>query len=56
MAARAKSRAFIAKGILGENDLFESIINNLKIKEASGTILDDIFIPFNKEKLISDLD
>ncbi|MFW9898523.1 MAG: DUF1464 family protein [Candidatus Thorarchaeota archaeon] len=51
----AQGAAFIAKGILGENDLFESIINNLKIKEASGTILDDIFIPFNKEKLISDL-
>ncbi len=52
----AQGAAFIAKGILGKEDLYESIINNLKIKEASGTILDDIFIPFNKEKLISDLD
>ena len=52
----AQGAAFIAKGILGKEDLYESIINNLKIKEASGTILDDIFIPFNKEKLIGDLD
>ncbi|MCK4380353.1 MAG: DUF1464 family protein [Candidatus Lokiarchaeota archaeon] len=50
----AQGAAFIANGILGGR--FESIINNLKIKEASGSILDDIFIPFEKEKLISDLD
>jgi len=50
----AQGAAFIANGILGGK--FESIINNLKIKEATGSILDDIFIPFEKEKLISDLD
>ncbi|MFX0034685.1 MAG: DUF1464 family protein [Candidatus Hermodarchaeota archaeon] len=50
----AQGAAFIANGILGGE--FESIINNLKIKEAAGSILDDIFIPFEKEKLISDLD
>ncbi|MFX1385579.1 MAG: DUF1464 family protein [Promethearchaeota archaeon] len=50
----AQGAAFIANGILGGN--FEPIINNLKIKEATGSILDDIFIPFEKEKLISDLD
>lgn len=50
----AQGAAFIANGILGGK--FEPIINNLKIKEATGSILDDIFIPFEKEKLISDLD
>jgi len=50
----AQGAAFIANGILGGR--FEPIINNLKIKEANGSILDDIFIPFEKEKLISDLD
>ncbi len=50
----AQGAAFIADGILGGR--FEPIINNLKIKEANGSILDDIFIPFDKDKLISDLD
>ena len=50
----AQGAAFIANGILGGR--FEPIINNLKIKEASGSILDDIFIPFEKDKLTSDLD
>ncbi len=50
----AQGAAFIANGIL--RGRFEPIINNLKIKEATGSILDDIFIPFEKEKLISDLD
>jgi predicted butyrate kinase (DUF1464 family) len=50
----AQGAAFIANGILGGR--FEPIIKNLKIKEATGSILDDIFIPFEKEKLISDLD
>lgn len=50
----AQGAAFIANGILGGR--FEPIINNLKIKEATGSILDDIFIPFEKEKLLSDLD
>jgi len=52
----AQGAAFIAKGVLGGDDVCNSIINNLKIKQASGTVLDDIFIPFNKEKLLSDLD
>ncbi|MFX1389621.1 MAG: DUF1464 family protein [Promethearchaeota archaeon] len=50
----AQGAAFIADGILGGK--FEPIIENLKIKEASGSILDDIFIPFEKDKLVSDLD
>jgi len=50
----AQGAAFIANGIL--KGRFEPIINNLKIKEATGSILDYIFIPFEKEKLISDLD
>ena len=50
----AQGAAFIANGILGGR--FEPIIDNLKIKEATGSILDDIFIPFEKEKLMSDLD
>ncbi|MFW9899951.1 MAG: DUF1464 family protein [Candidatus Thorarchaeota archaeon] len=50
----AQGAAFIADGILGGR--FEPIIDNLKIKEANGSILDDIFIPFEKDKLISDLD
>jgi predicted butyrate kinase (DUF1464 family) len=50
----AQGAAFIANGISGGR--FESIINNMKIKEASGSILDDIFIPFEKDKLIRDLD
>lgn len=50
----AQGAAFIANGILGGD--FEPIINNLKIKQASGSILDDIYIPFEKEKWIRDLD
>jgi predicted butyrate kinase (DUF1464 family) len=50
----AQGAAFIANGILGGR--FEPIIKNIKLKEASGSILDDIFIPFEKEKWISDLD
>jgi predicted butyrate kinase (DUF1464 family) len=50
----AQGAAFIANGILGGR--FEPIIKNLKLQEASGSILDDIFIPFEKDKLISDLD
>ncbi|MHA1291220.1 MAG: DUF1464 family protein [Promethearchaeota archaeon] len=49
----AQGAAFIANGILGGK--FEPIINNLKIKEASGSILDDIYIPFDKEKIINNL-
>lgn len=50
----AQGAAFIANGLIGGR--FEPIIDNLKIKEATGSILDDIFIPFEKEKLMSDLD
>ncbi len=49
----AQGAAFIANGLLGGR--FEPIISNLKIREANGSILDDIFIPFEKDKLISDL-
>ena len=50
----AQGAAFIANGLLGGK--YEQIVNNLHIKEASGTILDDIYIPFNKERLLSDID
>jgi predicted butyrate kinase (DUF1464 family) len=49
----AQGAAFIANGLLGGE--FEPIVRNLKIKDAKGSILDDIFIPFDKEKLLSDL-
>ncbi|MFX0073251.1 MAG: DUF1464 family protein, partial [Candidatus Hermodarchaeota archaeon] len=45
----AQGAAFIANGLLGGE--FEPIIRNLKIKEAKGSILDNIYIPFNKNKL-----
>ncbi len=50
----AQGASFIANGLLGGE--FEPIVNNLKIKEAKGSILDDIFIPFKKDNIISDLD
>jgi predicted butyrate kinase (DUF1464 family) len=50
----AQGAAFIANGILGGE--FEPIITNLQLKNASGSILDDIFIPFEKEKILRDLD
>ncbi|MFX1360060.1 MAG: hypothetical protein ACFE8T_06930 [Promethearchaeota archaeon] len=43
----------MANGLLGGR--FKPIIDNLKIKEATGSILDDIYIPFDKKKLLSDL-
>ncbi|MGB5911694.1 MAG: DUF1464 family protein [Promethearchaeia archaeon] len=49
----AQGAAFIANGLLGGR--FNPIIENLKIKEATGSILDDIYIPFDKKKLLSDL-
>ena len=49
----AQGAAFIANGLLGGE--FGSIVNNLKIKEAKGSVLDDIYIPFDKNKLLSDL-
>jgi predicted butyrate kinase (DUF1464 family) len=42
----AQGAAFIANGLLGGE--FEPIISNLKIKEAKGSILDDLYIPFDK--------
>lgn len=42
----AQGAAFIANGLLGGE--FEPIINNMKIKEAKGSILNDIYIPFDK--------
>ena len=50
----AQGAAFIANGILGGE--FEPIITNMQLKKASGSILDDIFIPFEKEKILRDLD
>ncbi len=50
----AQGATFIANGLLGGR--FKYIINNLKIKQASGSILDNIFIPFDKDNLMSDLD
>ncbi|MFW9771861.1 MAG: DUF1464 family protein [Candidatus Thorarchaeota archaeon] len=46
----AQGAAFIANGLLGGK--FKPIIDNLKIKEATGSILDDIYIPFDKKKFI----
>jgi predicted butyrate kinase (DUF1464 family) len=49
----AQGAAFIANGLLkGE---FQPITDNMKIKEAAGSILDDIYIPFDKDRLVSDL-
>jgi predicted butyrate kinase (DUF1464 family) len=50
----AQGATFIANGLLGGE--FAPIIDNLKIREAKGSILDDIFIPFKKDNLVSDLD
>ena len=50
----AQGAAFIANGLMGGT--FEPIINNMKLNEASGSIIDDIFVPFDKDKLVSDLD
>ncbi|MFO8017812.1 MAG: DUF1464 family protein [Promethearchaeia archaeon] len=45
----AQGAAFIANGLLdGE---YEPIIDNLKLKEASGSILDDIYIPLDNKEL-----
>ena len=50
----AQGAAFIADGLLGGK--FKPVINNLRIKDAKGSVLDDIFIPFNKDNLMSDSD
>ena len=48
----AQGAAFIANGLLdGE---FGPIVNTLKIKEVKGSVLDDIYIDFDKSKLLSD--
>ncbi len=49
----AQGAAFIANGLFGGE--FAPIVNNLKIKEAEGSVLDDIYISFDKNKLLSDL-
>jgi predicted butyrate kinase (DUF1464 family) len=50
----AQGAAFIANGLMkGE---FEPIVDNLKLKEASGSILDDIYIPFDKTHMMSDFE
>ncbi|TXT66183.1 MAG: Butyrate kinase [Promethearchaeota archaeon] len=43
----AQGAAYIANGLLGGK--YEPIIKNLEIRNASGSVLDDIFIPFNKD-------
>jgi predicted butyrate kinase (DUF1464 family) len=42
----AQGAAFIASGLLGGK--YKSIIENLKLKEASGTVLDYIYIPYER--------
>ncbi|MBY9007449.1 MAG: DUF1464 family protein [Candidatus Lokiarchaeota archaeon] len=49
----AQGAAFIANGLLEGKS--KSIVDNLKIKESSGSILDDIYVPFNKERFNSDV-
>jgi predicted butyrate kinase (DUF1464 family) len=48
----AQGAAFIANGLIGGQ--FKQIVENIKIREASGSILDNIFIPFDKNNLLSD--
>lgn len=50
----AQGAAFIANGLL--DGKYKPIIDNMRLKEASGTILDEIYIPFDKQNIISDLD
>lgn len=44
----AQGAAFIANGLMGGN--FKKIVDNLKIKDASGNILDDIYLPIKLSK------
>ena len=44
----AQGAAFIANGLLGGE--FKDIIDNLKIMEASGNILDNIYLPISDFK------
>ncbi len=48
----AQGAAFIAEGLL--DGKFKPIVENLRIKDSSGTILDDIYIPFEKDKILRD--
>jgi predicted butyrate kinase (DUF1464 family) len=48
----AQGAAYIANGLLGEK--YAPIVANLELKGASGSVLDDIFIPFKKLNLNSD--
>lgn len=41
----AQGAAFIANGLLG--GYFKDIVENLKIKESSGSVLDDIYLPID---------
>ncbi|MHA1883774.1 MAG: DUF1464 family protein [Promethearchaeota archaeon] len=50
----AQGATFIANGLL--EGKFKHIINTMKLKEASGSILDNIFIPYDKNKIMRDLD
>ncbi|MEJ2294750.1 MAG: DUF1464 family protein [Candidatus Lokiarchaeota archaeon] len=45
----AQGAAFIANGLL--NGEFKQIIDNLRLREATGSILDDIYIPFDKTQM-----
>lgn len=45
----AQGAAFIANGLL--NGKLKPIIDNLRLKEATGSILDDIYIPFDKNQM-----
>ncbi len=45
----AQGAAYIADGLLGGK--YKPIVNNLELNHASGSILDDIFIPFKKDYL-----
>jgi predicted butyrate kinase (DUF1464 family) len=49
----AQGATFIANGLFSGR--FEPIVSNLRIKESSGSLLDNIFIPFDKDRLMSDL-
>jgi len=43
----AQGAAFIANGLLGGQ--FEPIIENMKIKQSSGSVLDHIYIPYDRK-------
>jgi predicted butyrate kinase (DUF1464 family) len=45
----AQGAAYIANGLLGGK--YKPITNNLELNHASGSVLDDIFIPFKKDYL-----